>query len=340
MSNLLNVNDFNSKIYSRFPNIYKEEDLNQKFALKRYIQALSDGGFRYIIEDINGLLDLVNPSTTDSSILEILSEYYGLSIFHGIPEQYIRQLIPHISTLLEKKGSLNVIEYLASIVSGIQVTTTIEYSASGKATFESGDPFGYAIFDNGGTGTGDITTLYVSFDMDVSLGDTVPNPTQMKRLLYQFLPFYLDLALIYTYLYHDLAILHMQELFYDYIKDHSEDNISFNTYGKPIIPLNSAIFGEGLFSLALFNKDYSYESSTEFSKDTVKTYGNDTVLQSLEEEELTLNVNLIQSEIALERVRESVKTKVVTFLPKNAFFGHAKFGDAIFDDRSQKIDIN
>ena len=45
MSNILNSEDFGLKIYNRFPPKYREDDVGQKLALKRYLQALSDGGF-------------------------------------------------------------------------------------------------------------------------------------------------------------------------------------------------------------------------------------------------------------------------------------------------------
>ena len=69
MSNILNSEDFGLKIYNRFPPKYREDDVGQKLALKRYLQALSDGGFRYIIQDTNGLLDIKDPSRTSLGIL-------------------------------------------------------------------------------------------------------------------------------------------------------------------------------------------------------------------------------------------------------------------------------
>ena len=42
MSNILNSKDFGLKIYNRFPPKYREDDVEQKYALKRYIQSLSE----------------------------------------------------------------------------------------------------------------------------------------------------------------------------------------------------------------------------------------------------------------------------------------------------------
>ena len=51
MSNtLLSSEDFGLKIYERFPPAYREIDEHFNLALKRYLQSLSDGGFKYSIE--------------------------------------------------------------------------------------------------------------------------------------------------------------------------------------------------------------------------------------------------------------------------------------------------
>ena len=97
MSNILNSEDFGLKIYNRFPPKYREDDVGQKLALKRYLQALSDGGFRYIIQDTNGLLDIKDPSRTSLDILLNLYKQYGLEVFNGIPENYLRSLLPYLS---------------------------------------------------------------------------------------------------------------------------------------------------------------------------------------------------------------------------------------------------
>ena len=63
-SNLLKSDDFGLKIYNRFPPAYREDDVKEKFALKRYLQVTGDGGFKYAIEDINGLTNIIDPKTT------------------------------------------------------------------------------------------------------------------------------------------------------------------------------------------------------------------------------------------------------------------------------------
>ena len=41
----------------------------------------------------------------------ILFKSYGLEIFNGIPELYLRKLLPSVSTLYSRKGSISSVEF-------------------------------------------------------------------------------------------------------------------------------------------------------------------------------------------------------------------------------------
>ena len=56
---LLDSGLFSEKIYDRFPLLYREEDVYQRYALKRYLQAATDGGFKPVIEEWNGITELI-----------------------------------------------------------------------------------------------------------------------------------------------------------------------------------------------------------------------------------------------------------------------------------------
>lgn len=128
MSNILNSDDFGLKIYNRFPPKYREDDAKVDFALQRYIQALSEGGFKYAIDEINGITNIIDPSKTDSKVLPILFKQYGLEIFNGIPETYLRYLLPKLGEAWTKKGSLSVVEFITSSLSGIKTTSETSYN--------------------------------------------------------------------------------------------------------------------------------------------------------------------------------------------------------------------
>lgn len=179
MSNILNSNDFGLKIYNRFPPKYREDDVGQNFALQRYLEALSDGGFKHSIDDINGITHLIDPDKVDAKMLPILFKQYGLEVFNGIPEDYLRYLLPKLGEAWSKKGSLSIIEFITSSLSGIKVSTEVAYD-------ESDNPI-----------------VDVKFEMDYNIGDYFPDSEQFKKLLSNFLPFYCDMGLIFNYMFYD-----------------------------------------------------------------------------------------------------------------------------------------
>lgn len=190
MSNtLLNSEDFGLKIYDRFPASYREADEHYNLALKRYIQSVSDGGFKYTIEELNGLLNLVDFDTVDFKIIPLLYNQYGLEIFNGIPETYLRWFLPFLSLAYLKKGSISVIPFVVTSLSGIKTTTEVTYDTYGNPHL-------------------DVTMV---MDYQVNGDDFFPDATQFKRILENFLPFYVDFTIIYSYIFHDTVSLKMTE---------------------------------------------------------------------------------------------------------------------------------
>lgn len=175
MHNTLNSSDFGLKIYDKFPPKYREDDIAQKFALKRYLEALSDGGFKHAIDDINGITHLIDSEKIDANVLPFLFKQYGLEVFNGIPENYLRYLLPKLSEAWSKKGSLGVVEFIVSSLSGIKVDTEVSYD-------EAENPL-----------------VSVILEMDYNIGDYFPEAGQFNRILRNFIPFYCDSVLVYSY---------------------------------------------------------------------------------------------------------------------------------------------
>lgn len=283
MSSILNSEDFGLKIYNRFPPKYREDDVSQKFALKRYLQSLSDGGFKYSIDEINGITHLIDPDKVQSEVLPILFKQYGLNIFNGIPEEYLRYLLPKLGEAWSKKGSLSVVEFITSSLSGIKTSTNVWY-----------DEFNDPIID-------------VKLEMDYSLGDYFPDVKQFTRLLKNFIPFYCDMSLIYSYLFYETQVLRSKD---DYnlfvIKDHREEKgLIPYTIGKRGYP-QLGVERELLNSSLLLNKDFVSDIDPDYHKDKLvmtpliesvgitKKYSTKYLKNSLNNE--TLNRTLILSE--------------------------------------------
>lgn len=249
MSNILNSEDFGLKIYNRFPPKYREDDVGQNFALKRYLQALADGGFKYSIDEINGITHLIDPDRVDARILPILYKQYGLDIFNGIPEEYLRYLLPKLGEAWSKKGSLSVIEFVTSSLSGIKTTTDVTY-----------DDFNNPLID-------------VKLEMDYSIGDYFPDVEQFTRLLENFIPFYCDMNLIYSYLFYETQILRAKD---DYdimnILDHREEKgLIPHSAGERFYP-QLCVEDRVLNSTFVLNEPFKWDIDPDYHEDSIITH--------------------------------------------------------------------
>lgn len=173
----LSNEDFGLKLYNRFPPKYREDDVAQRYALRRYLQTAGDGGFKYSIDEINGIMSLIDYTVTDPEVLKVLLLQYGFEYFHGVPIEYLRNLLPMLSEAYSRKGSISVVEFVATITSGILSHVTVEYDENG------------------------VPKVMLNLEMDFALSDRYPTDKQFKRILKNFIPFYALLVLVYTYVY-------------------------------------------------------------------------------------------------------------------------------------------
>ena len=242
MSNILNSEDFGLKIYNRFPPKYREDDVDQNYALRRFIQASSEGGFKHAIEDVNGITYLIDPDRVNSNVLPILFKQYGLEIFNGIPEEYLRYLLPKLGEAWSKKGSLSVIEFITSSLSGIKTSTEVDYD-------EQDNPL-----------------VKVKFEMDYNIGDYFPNTKQFEKLLVNFLPFYCDLIILYTYMFVEYGVLNLTDKDSIKVSYQIDEEISIgrsdSDSSKKIAVMGQAVMGQAVFGY--------YEDNTDIVKDLIK----------------------------------------------------------------------
>lgn len=176
MASRLSSDDFGLKIYNKFPPSYREDDILNHYALKRYLEAAGEG-FKPVIEEQNGLLDLHNPQTCSEEVLFLLYQQYGLEMFHGIPVPFLRAFLPSLSTAYSKKGSFEIIDFITSTLSGVRCSTEYEYDLSKNPN------------------------VMVRLEMDYGVTDYFPNTSQFKRILTKFIPFWCDIAIKYVYYY-------------------------------------------------------------------------------------------------------------------------------------------
>lgn len=190
MSTLLDVENFGDKLYGTLPQMYRTDDADVEYALKRYLQSLADGGYTTVLEGINGLLDLKDPDKVPSNLLPILFKSYGMEIFNGIPEVYLRKLLPLISELYKLKGSITDVEYLTSIVSGVKVDVVLDDDYSNNHKME------------------------IKLEMDYEAEDKnegLPDRDQLRRIVKEFVPFFCNVTIVYAYVFYEIATLHGEE---------------------------------------------------------------------------------------------------------------------------------
>lgn len=180
MGSVLDSDIFGEKIYERFPSKYKQDDAEQNYSLKRFIFSASEGGFKYIIDETNGLLDLLNPSVAPEKVLKLLYKNYGLEVFNGIPEEYLRNFLPYLNEACSYKGSLTSIDYISTSVTGIETHSDIVVNDEDNSV-----------------------DLTITLELTSSVVKYFPDYAQFMRILEKFIPFYCNLFVVYNYMYAD-----------------------------------------------------------------------------------------------------------------------------------------
>ena len=217
MADILNEKDFGLKIYNKFPPKYREDDAMYNFALRRYLEALSDGGFSPVISDINGILNLKNPKECDISVLYLLYEELGFNWFNGIPETYLRYFLPNLEDAWERKGAISVIEYIVAVLSGISVQAEVVY--------EEGVP-----------------SLIVTWEISDELQSEFPDVTQMGRIIKDFIPFFVSLHLTFHFDYVDSVPLNVREDRLDEVYELTDNFFDYDrSFNNPECVFNSTL---------------------------------------------------------------------------------------------------
>lgn len=241
MSTTLNGTKFGERLYDTLPHLYHSEDEMVDFALKRYLQALADGGYAYVIDELNGILDLNDPTKTPAEVLPVLFEQYGLPIFNGIPEAYLRKLLPILRDLYARKGATTVIEYLTSIISDVKSEVII--SPDFKENYH--------------------IDIRLEMDYDQQGARDLPDREQLLRIIKEFLPFFIEVTFIFSYLFYELAKIRAKEFSHDYITEiRSEHTRLPSKKGTSMFPtLNN--FDLGLNDSIYLNETYYYSEEVD-----------------------------------------------------------------------------
>lgn len=240
------------KLFRSLPIVYQREDKNQRHALERYLKVLAEGGLSYVADETTGLLDLNDPEKTPYNALMVLFEQYGLSMFYGVPEAYLRKLLPIIGDLYASKGSISSIEYLTGIISDVKSEIILDEN----------------FYEN--------YHVYLTLDMTYDKKDKRDFPTenQLMRIINEFIPFFFNVTVSILADYNDLLNLSIADEYSEYI-----DNYSFLYLGDTTNHLDKLTN----FSAYTNERDYektAFTSITDYAKDEI--IENENVIQVIE----------------------------------------------------------
>lgn len=269
MSKTLTPQVFKDKLYNTLPPIYQKADASVNYTLQRYLSALCDGGFSYVINELNGLLDLNDPEKTPANILSLIFEQYGLKIFNDIPEAYLRKLLPSLGYAYSMKGTTTVIEYITSAISDVKVTVTP--NSNFNETYH----------------------INIKLEMDYDKKDDrgIPNQEQFIRLIKEFVPFFISVSLTMTYnSFRNSDLLSASIIARDSVSTYIVEKVhhdSASMYSVGIIRDNGALFSLGVFDEAIFDTDLDADFIPDFFVDTLYKIGATTFNLDREDDDST-----------------------------------------------------
>lgn len=237
MSKVMDSKTFSEKLYNTLPVMYHNADSMVDYALKRYLQVLSDGGYSFVVDELNGILNLNDPERTPSEVLGVLFEQYGLPLFNGIPEVYLRKLLPILGDLYARKGATTVIEYLTSIISDVKTDIVISPDFLNDYHVD----------------------LRLEMDYDQTGARDLPDREQLLRIIKEFLPFFIEVTIIFVYLFYETAKLQARERLEDFVTEvRSEHSRLLSGNREGLFPtLNN--FDLGLNKSIYLNESYYYD---------------------------------------------------------------------------------
>lgn len=248
MSKVMDSKTFSGKLYNTLPVMYHNADSMVDYALKRYLQVLSDGGYSFVIDELNGILNLNDPERTPSEVLGVLFEQYGLPLFNGIPEVYLRKLLPILGDLYARKGATTVIEYLTSIISDVKTDIVISPDFLNDYHVD----------------------LRLEMDYDQTGARDLPDREQLLRIIKEFLPFFIEVTIIFVYLFYETAKLQARESLEDFVTEvRSEHSRLLSGNKEGLFPtLNN--FDLGLNKSIYLNESYYYNVEVDKFWDKIK----------------------------------------------------------------------
>ena len=107
--------------HKKLPQVYRDEDRKIGYPLKRYLESLIEGGCYGSIEDIEGMMNLIDPKTIPKEFFQYLCESFGLTYFPDINVTYQRKFLSNIGEIIKRRGTFACVRYLVRALTGLDV---------------------------------------------------------------------------------------------------------------------------------------------------------------------------------------------------------------------------
>lgn len=108
-------------LYNRkLPQVYRDEDKKIGYPLKRYLESLIEGGFCGSINDIEGVMLLIDPENIPEKFFPYLYESFGLEYFPDIDIVYQRKFLMNIGELIRRRGTFSSVQFLIKVLTGLE----------------------------------------------------------------------------------------------------------------------------------------------------------------------------------------------------------------------------
>lgn len=114
-------------LYNRkLPQIYRDEDSKIGFPLKRYLESLTEGGYKGAIDDIQKTLLLFDPKAIPEELFPYLCWSFGLEYLPDIDVTYQRKFLMNLGELVRRRGTFSSVHYMIRALTGLEAGLSLE----------------------------------------------------------------------------------------------------------------------------------------------------------------------------------------------------------------------
>ena len=115
--------DFSNYLYKQLPAYYRYRDIETEYTLERYLKCLGEY-LNVVFEETDDIKDLLDVEKMPSKFLPYYAKMFGIKIYDDISEEFQRKLLANIVPILKRKGTRDVIEFVARELTGYDVDIT------------------------------------------------------------------------------------------------------------------------------------------------------------------------------------------------------------------------